>query len=528
MRVVDSLTDRIAGPEPNDVPGQFVRNCVPLATEGDGMLYAALWQNKLLYAKASGVWYVWGGHVWRRDRTGVALGMVRAVADRYLAECQALEEETRERQGKTHDNDERDRIGRMATRMIKALTEKASGLRKITGRNGCLDFAASFQDNPLAIEGTEFDHNSWLLGVQNGVVDLRTGTLTAGSPEQMVSRQCSCAYNPDVDQSDWLHFLSTIYNDDQELIDFVQIMFGYGITGFTTEHIFPFLLGRGRNGKSLLINTIARVAGDYAATVPCEIFLKDGQQRAANAANPAIMKHEGLRLAFSSEVEEGARFSAQAVKRMTGGDKLDGRDLYGTEWREFLPTHLSIMVGNHEPQPPAGDPAFWDRTFLIYHPVRFVKGTPNPEKLERQADPDIEEKLKQKDEQVLAWLIEGAVRWNQGGRKIRPPESVRKSTEEYREDSDWITRWIDACCVRDPQRETSSTTLYTAFALWYQENINSKKSVTPSQRAFGLKLKASGEFQQVRRSGGYVYVGVALDAVWERRLMDEATGQEGY
>ena len=160
--------------------------------------------------------------------------------------------------------------------------------------------------------------------------------------------------------------------------------------------------------------------------------------------------------------------------------------------------------------------------------MRFVKGTPNPEKLERQADPDIEEKLKQMDEQVLAWLIEGAVRWNQGGRKIRPPESVRKSTEEYREDSDWITRWIDACCVRDLQWEISSTTFYTAFALWYQENINSKKSVTPSQRAFGLKLKASGEFQQVRRSGGYVYVGVALDAVWERRLMDEATGQEGY
>ena len=67
------------------------------------------------------------------------------------------------------------------------MTEKTNGLRKITGRNGCLDFAASFQDNPLAIEGTEFDHNPWLLGVQNGVVDLRTGTLTAGSPEQMVS-----------------------------------------------------------------------------------------------------------------------------------------------------------------------------------------------------------------------------------------------------------------------------------------------------------------------------------------------------
>lgn len=525
MRVVDGIDGRIDAPSPNEAPGDFVAQCLDAEAEGDGMLFAALWENKLLYAKSSGVWYIWSGHAWQRDRVGVAQGLVRQVVERYGQEIAALEKRIAESK-RVNDADEHDRIAKPLKRKIDRIAAKIRALRQTKGRNACLDFAVSFHNNPLAIEGTEFDHDPWLLGVKNGVVDLRTGALAPGRPEQMVSRQCSCEYDPDIDLGDWNGFLATIYDNDPELIDFVQLLFGYGITGNTTEHIFPFFLGRGRNGKSLLIKTIARVAGSYAATVPCEIFLKDNAPRSADAPNPSIMKHEGLRLAFSSEVEEGSRFSAQAVKKMTGGDKLEGREMYGGERREFEPTHLSVMVGNHEPIPPAGDPAFWDRTVLIYHPIRFVKRDPDPDKGERPADPDIEAKLCAMDKQVLSWLVEGAVRWYQGGRKLRPPECVRKITEDYREDADWIGRFVDACCVRSPGQETSSSTLYVAFTLWYQENINSKKSVTPSQRAWGQKFKALGEFRSIRRGGGYVYAGVALNTEWQRRLLDEA-GVEG-
>ena len=120
--------------------------------------------------------------------------------------------------------------------------------------------------------------------------------------------------------------------------------------------------------------------GDYAAVVPCELFLKNNQPRASNQTDPGIMKLEGLRIAMSSEVEEGAKFSAQQVKRITGGDRLEGRNPYDKELRNFEPTHLVLMIGNHEPVPPTGDPAFWDRTWLIQHPVRFVKGEPDPTK----------------------------------------------------------------------------------------------------------------------------------------------------
>ena len=320
----------------------------------------------------------------------------------------------------------------------------------------------------------------------------------------------------------WLHFLDTIYAGDQEIFEFMQILLGYGITGLTTEHVFPFLLGRGRNGKSLFIAAVMRVMGDYAAMIPCDLFLKSNQPRSANQTDPGIMKLEGLRLAVSSEVEEGSKFSAHQVKRLTGGDALEGRNPYDKELREFKPTHLNLMIGNHEPTPPSGDPAFWDRTFLINHPVRFVKSNPDLEKNEKLADTDIEVKLQKLDEQILYWLVEGCLKWQAAGKKITPPASVLKATDEYQADADWVGQFIDSCCTRC-DKETGASTLYIAFTVWYRENINAKKNQTPTQRAFGLKLKHRGDFTANRKGDGVYYKGLALNMEWQRKMMDLAT-----
>lgn len=528
VKVINTREQRTGVPEPNEVPSKFVMECLATDNEGDGMLLAALMESKLLYASANTSWYVWRGHHWQRDKVDLVLGLVRYVTERYGQEILELEERIDKSK---QENDEEDHkvYSQGWNRKIALLQKKIKALRQEKGRNACVKFSHTHFCNPFAIEGTEFDKDPWLLGVQNGVVDLKSGELYPGEPKQLISKQCSCAYVPldEIDTTGWLQFLNDIYNGDQEIIDFMQILLGYGITGLTTEHVFPFLLGRGRNGKSLLVGSIVRVLGDYAAIVPCELFLKSNQPRSSNQTDPGIMKLEGLRLAMSSEVEEGARFSAQQVKRLTGGDVLEGRNPYDKELRNFKPTHLNVMIGNHEPVPPSGDPAFWDRTFLINHPVRFVKKDENPdsEKNERLADPEIEEKLATMDEQILAWLVEGCLKWQANGRKITPPASVLKSTEEYQADSDWLGQFIDACCEKT-NKSTGSTTLYVAFVNWYRETINAKQNQTPTQRAFGLKLKARGEYEQGRRGDGVYYKGIALNPTWERRMLDESIGHE--
>lgn len=527
VEMINSREQRAAVPEPNDVPSKFVMECATTDSEGDGMLLAALLENKLLYASANSSWYVWRGHYWQRDKVDLVLGLVRYVTERYGQEILNLEERISKSKQENDEEDHKE-YSRGWNRKIGLLQNKIKALRQEKGRNACVKFSHTHFGNPFAIEGNEFDKDPWLLGVSNGVVDLKSGELYPGEPKQLISKRCSCAYVPldqMIDQTEWLQFLNDIYNGDQEIIEFMQILLGYGITGLTTDHVFPFLLGRGRNGKSLFINSIVRVLGDYAAVVPCELFLKSNQPRAANATDPGIMKLEGLRLAMSSEVEEGSRFSSQQVKRLTSGDPLEGRNPYDKELRNFQPTHLNLMIGNHEPVPPSGDPAFWDRTFLINHPVRFVKSNPDPDKIEKLADPQIEEKLAGMDEQILAWLVEGCLKWQANGRKIVPPASVLKATDEYQADADWVGQFIEACCTKT-EKDTGSTTLYIAFVTWYRETINAKKNQTPTQRAFGLKLKARGEFEQVRRGDGIYYKGIALNQAWERRMIDEALGPE--
>lgn len=527
MKLVDYIKEsknerRVTAPEPNEVPGKFVMECLTTDSEGDGMLYSAILENKLLYASSNGCWYVWQGSAWQIDKLNLILGLVRYVTERYGQEILALEEKI---ETSKQDNDPEDHkiFARSWNKKIDLLEKKIRALRQEKGRNACVKFAHTHFKNPFAIEGNEFDQDPWLLGVKNGVVDLRSGELYPGEPQQLISKQCSCDYVSldECKSTDWLEFLNTIYNGDQEIIHFMQMLLGYAITGLTTEHIFPFLLGRGRNGKSLLIASVIRVLGDYAATIPSELFLKSNQPRSANQTDPAIMKLEGLRLAVSSEVEEGARFSSQQVKRITGGDTLEGRNPYDKGLRNFQPTHLCMMIGNHEPVPPSGDPAFWDRTFLIKHPVRFVKSDPDPEKNEKLADPDIEEKLMAMDEQILCWLVEGCLLWQANGKKLVAPDSILKATDEYQIDADWIGQFIDACCERT-DKDTGSTTLYVAFTTWYRETINSKKNQTPTQRAFGLKLKASGEFESYRRGDGIHYKGIALNLDWQKRMLEAA------
>src|ERR1700730_2515570 len=70
----------------------------------------------------------------------------------------------------------------------------------------------------------------------------------------------------------FLAFLQTIFAGDAELIGYVQKVFGYALTGETTEHAVMFFYGTGANGKSVLVSTFAGILGTYHRTAPIETF----------------------------------------------------------------------------------------------------------------------------------------------------------------------------------------------------------------------------------------------------------------
>ncbi len=495
-----------AAGEPDELSHQFVMDCLDAEELGDGLLYAALHHEKFVFAKNFLQWFRWAGHSWRRDDLDHAVAAVETVALRYADSIAVLGQQLAEAMADGSDS------GKSLQKTIRGrmdlVGKRVKRLRRDQGRQGCLKFAHTNMQRPLAVTGVEFDLNPWQLACPNGVINLRTGELEPGRPEDYVSKRTGVEYQGlSTDATPWTTALDEIYGGNQDLISYIQRMLGYGITGLNIEHIFPVMHGVGRNGKSIIIEALSYVLGDYAGPVPAEMLLDANRSVSAAAPTPEIMMLKGLRLAFASETDEGRRFSAAKVKWLTGGDQLTGRGLHDKHMTSFDPTHLLILLTNHKPNAPEGDFAFWERCFLIEHLIRFVNRRPDRDN-ERPADKMLPLKLRDCGSGILAWLVQGCLAWQKQG--LDPPACIVDSTNDYKEDESPFTRFVEAACVEAAGRRISAADLYTAFSLWYRENINKNPRYCPSQKRFGSMIMGMERFARIKSSGYFHYLDLDL------------------
>jgi putative DNA primase/helicase len=186
---------------------------------------------------------------------------VEAVCDVYLKEAAAITDDIK---ALSDDNkDEKERLKALR----KAYFERVKRLRSGSGATRCLQYSHRIED-PIAIRGDELDINPWLLACLNGVLDLRSGKLRDGRPEDYVTKFVPHEWRGiDVPAPAWESFLNASLDGDpmtsdeerhqhrDNVIPFVRRALGYGITGLSTEHMFLVLNGQGRNGKGVLVET---------------------------------------------------------------------------------------------------------------------------------------------------------------------------------------------------------------------------------------------------------------------------------
>ena len=328
---------------------------------------------------------------------------------------------------------------------IKKINKRMQRLRTKRGAENALFWGHTHSGNHISVRGDQFDCKPWLLACDNCVIDLRTGEGRPGRREDLLTKASGIKWKDVLHPAGlWEQSLLEIFGGDDELVGYLQRLLGYGITGQTTEHCLPIFYGRGRNGKTTIIETLCHVLGPLARPIQSEILMDQGRYRRSSAApSPDIMGLRGLRLAFASELDEGRRISPSRVKWLTGGDTLVGRNPHDRFEVEFVPTHLLILSTNEKPSAPADDFAFWERVHLIPFPVSFVTHKPQI-KNERPADKTLLERLKEEGSGVLAWLVRGALAWQEQG--LSPPLCVVHATQEYRRDEDLLADFIEACC----------------------------------------------------------------------------------
>lgn len=495
---VKKTEKKVGGPEDGDIDPDFIMTCLSRNELGDGELFKRLYRKEFVFNKAMDSWLVWAGHHWQLDKMSEASAAVEGVARVYQGEAKRLTGEIKELMA-----NEKDWASLAEDR--KQLNARVSALRSSRRRSNCLLFAHTTED-PLAIEGSEIDQRPWLLPCPNGVVDLKTGELESGRQEDYLMKACLVPWPEEgikADAGPWEIVLDEIFSGNQKLVEFFWRVCGYALIGEVRESIFVVMTGQGRNGKSMIVETISKILGPLSGAIRSEMLLDQNRVASSAGPTPDIMALRGLRFAFASETDDGCKISPARVKWITGNDTITGRNPHDKYPQEFPPSHTLFLLTNHKPRASSEDFALWERMVLLPFDLSFVTREPEREN-ERRADPGLGRSLEKIQPAILSWAVRGCLKYQKNGLKL--PAAVKEATSEYRASQDSVGDFIDECCVVNDGCKVNSTKIYTVFEVWWKKNIS---NFVPKQKKFGGWM--SKRFKK-ETSGTVTYLGIGLKA----------------
>ena len=315
--------------------------------------------------------------------------------------------------------------------------------------------------------------------------------LRSGGRADLITKTAGVEFDPNAVCPRWESFLDEVMGGDRKLVAYLQRLVGYGLTGEVTEHLFPFLYGGGKNGKSTFIETLCWLMGDYALKAQAELTMED---KRGNNAESIIAQLHGMRCVVGSEVDAGGKLAEGRLKNITGGDQMVGRALYGEPF-SFTPTHLLWGFGNHKPIISGTDLGVWRRLKLI----PFLVTIP-PEK----RDARLGEKLRAEGSGILNWALKGLKMVEEIGMERDEPTAVQEAVKAYRTAEDELGNFIDAMVEEAKGFEMSGAEVYRIYKLWAEEE---GVRLLEKQGKLLNKLTDRGMRVETRKSGMRFLVG---------------------
>ena len=435
---------------------------------GNARRFVRQHQGSIRYCYQLSAWLHFDGKRWIRDESGEIERRAKQTVEDIYAEAAEIADEEERKELRKH-----------------AMKSESAG--RIASM---IDLARSEPGIPVAVE--DLDQDPWLLNVENGTIDLRSGVRREHRGRDRITKLAPVSYNPDATCPKFLEFLATIFAEIRALIDFLQRAIGYSLTGLTSEQKLFLLHGGGNNGKTTLEKAIEATLGDYAeATPPETLMIRYGE---GGGPSEDIARLRGARFVSSIESEEGRRLAEAKIKLLTGGDKVVARHLYG-HYFEFRPTFKLWFATNHLPTVRGQDEAIWRRILRIPFNVTIAKAERVPDFFESVLRPELPG--------ILAWAVAGCLVWQERG--LEPPEEVLNATADYRHEQDFVAAFVADCCHVDVQLSARAGALYKAFKSWSEER--GEKPMSGSM--FGRRLEERG-FTKQKDYRGTLRLGLEL------------------
>jgi putative DNA primase/helicase len=305
----------------------------------------------------------------------------------------------------------------------------------------------------------------------------------------------------------WDRFVSEIFGDDLAMVEFIQRMGGYGLTGSIREQKMFFFQGTGSNGKSVLLDVLRNLGGTYSHNLPSEALMTS-----RNEGHPTMFAAlHGKRLAISSEIEESAHWAESRIKSLTGDESLTARYMR-QDFFTFNISHKHVIAGNFKPRLKGDDFAMVRRMVLVPFTQRF-EGSGR--------DNNLPEKLKLEYPGILMWFVEGARKWASSGLAI--PSAVTEASKEYMAEQNDLELWLAECCKQGAGIVGKCNDLYQSFSQWKQKN----GEFAPSVKSFSQRLERS--HKKVKNRDGMTFEGVRVDDIFPDLSSNSyANASKGY
>ncbi|MFJ1838217.1 phage/plasmid primase, P4 family [Streptomyces sp. NPDC088175] len=448
-----------------------------LTDRGNAKLFAVMFGDQFRHVEGLG-WYHWDQYRWKR--TGGEKAAVWAAGD--LAEQMPATDPT----------------GQFSDR------ELASHRRRSMSTPGIKAMLTQAKASPaLALDPDVLDGDPYALCTPAGVVDLHTGHLHKPDPEADMHSRATSVAPETMPTPRWHRFLHDTFGDDAkgaETIHFLHLLLGYSVTGDVGAQVLPFLYGTGANGKSVLLDVMTQILGDYAQAAPPGFLMEKGK---FSEHSTELTELHGRRIVVCSELKPNDKFDESRVKLLTGGDRIMARRMR-QDFFSFNPTHKLWLLGNHRPEVGTGGHAFWRRIRLI----PFERVVPAARKIDNLA----KELVQSEGPGILQWLIEGAQLYLDTRDPLAGPATVRIATEAYATTEDHIGRFLAECCTTENgDLRVEQGLLYTTYSSW----CSAGEGIRPATaRAFATRvrqeLSLASPADMMKSSGKKYYPGLGL------------------
>ncbi len=382
--------------------------------------------------------------------------------------------------------------------------------------SGMLNETVAYLSRPLE----DLDKDPLALNVQNGTLhfsvaeeddpdcpdpDVRRIKRTANvrmvehNRDDLITKLAEVEYLPGATAPVFVSFLNDIL-PNVAVQRFVQRYLGYCLTALTREQVFALFHGEGRNGKSTLVDIVARVLADYSTSVPISTLVNDSRGGKGSEATPDLARLPGARFVRTAEPREGLSFDESLIKGLTSGEPLPVRRL-NQDFNDIYPTFKLAISVNRKPTIRGNDDGIWRRVLLVPFDVQIPVD---------KVDKQLGDKLWAERSGILNWLIDGLTEYLELG-GLHPPVEVTAATQEYREESDTIGAFVRAALeiTRDHHDQVEAGRLYSVFVSYCK-----RQGITPlSGTTFNRRLpKAAAQFGFTKGKASIsVYVGLRVN-----------------